>query len=367
MKVNDFLSKCYDLAKSGIGYVSPNPLVGAVIVVDKQIIAEGYHAKHGDIHAEIVALNKVRNMKLSKATLYCSLEPCSHKNNSKINLPCTDEIISSGIKKVVIGMIDPNPEVCGRGIKKLIENGVDVIISEQNERFLYQNRFFVKNMKENTPFVTVKLATSLDGKIASSTGHSQWITSEALRKIVHEYRHEHDAVLIGSGTAEKDNPELTVRHISGKQPWRVVIDSNLKLDENLKLFTDFHKEKTILICDPMVNKVKIKRMKDSGIQIIEINKSDNHIPLKNILISLYKYGIRSVLIEAGQSLATALVNEKLVDELILMISNKLIGTGKPAFLNLNVDNVNEAPTLNVKSLTQIENEFIIKGSLCSQV
>ena len=367
MKDNDFLSKCYDLAAIGKGYVSPNPLVGAVIVENGKIISEGYHSKHGEIHAEVDALNKISDKKLTDATLYCTLEPCSHNSISKVNPPCTDAIIESGIKKVVIGMLDPNPEVNGRGLKKLVKHGIDVIVSDQAELFAEQNRFFIKNMKQEQPFITLKLATSIDGKISDSLGNSKWITSERLRKIVHEYRHEHDAVLIGSGTAEKDNPELTVRHIEGVQPWRIIIDTNLKLNKNLKLFTDDYKSKTIVICSNDVEQSRVMDLNENGVNVICLDKKNNHIPLKSILSALYKKKIKSVLVEAGPTLATNFINQNCVDELILMISNKIIGIGQSGFLGLNVTDINNAPTINIKSVDRVENELIVKGNiLCSQ-
>ncbi|HDK41642.1 MAG TPA: bifunctional diaminohydroxyphosphoribosylaminopyrimidine deaminase/5-amino-6-(5-phosphoribosylamino)uracil reductase RibD, partial [Nitrospirae bacterium] len=217
-----YMKKALALAAKGKGRTSPNPVVGAVIVKGKRIIAEGFHKKAGTAHAEIVALKKAGS-KARGATLYINLEPCCHTD--KKTPPCTKAIIQSGIKKVVVAMKDPNPKVSGQGIRELKKAGINVEIGLMREEALKMNEAFAKFIKKKEPFVILKMAQSLDGKIATAKGESKWITGEESRKLVHRVRNEVDAVLVGIGTVKKDDPSLTCRIKGGRNPYRIIADS----------------------------------------------------------------------------------------------------------------------------------------------
>ena len=236
-----FMLRCHDLARLGIARTAPNPMVGCVIVLDEKIIGEGYHRKCGEAHAEVNAINSVSNHELlKKSTLYVSLEPCSHYGKTP---PCTDLIISKKIPRVVIGCVDSFSEVSGRGIKKLKQAGCDVIVGVlENESRELNKRFFTFNEKKR-PYIILKWAQTLDGFIdIIRTDENQiaptWISNEHSRMLVHKWRSHEDAIMVGTNTAEKDNPSLNVRDWDGKNPLRVVLDRQLRLNEKLNLFNN---------------------------------------------------------------------------------------------------------------------------------
>ncbi len=247
--------RCIQLAKKGAGYVSPNPLVGCVITKNNKIIAEGWHKKYGFAHAEVNAINSAlrKGIDLKNSVLYVNLEPCSHYSKTP---PCVNKIIENKIKKVVIGVKDPYRLVAGRGIKKLKENNIEVIAGVLENECIDLNKFFFKHVKNELPYITVKAAQTLDGKIADEKYKSKWISSAESRKLVHKLRSEYDAVLVGANTVKYDNPKLTVRHVKGRNPYRIVLDRNLKSDLSKNIFTDNCKDKTIVVTSHKGNKKK---------------------------------------------------------------------------------------------------------------
>ncbi len=243
MTDESYIQLTIEIAKKGEGSVSPNPLVGCVITKNNRIIGAGYHEKYGEAHAEINAINSCAES-LEGSTLYVNLEPCSHFGKTP---PCVDRIIKEKIKRVVIGTLDINPLVSGNGVKALKKAGIEVKVGILEKECIELNKFFFKYITEKLPYVTLKAAQTLDGMIADKNNYSEWISSSESRKYVHWLRSRYDAVLIGSETARKDNPKLTVRMVEGRNPFRVVLDSNLKLKSKSKSFKNNSDNKTIVV------------------------------------------------------------------------------------------------------------------------
>ncbi|MCI0448476.1 MAG: bifunctional diaminohydroxyphosphoribosylaminopyrimidine deaminase/5-amino-6-(5-phosphoribosylamino)uracil reductase RibD [Chlorobi bacterium] len=322
--------RCLELAGKGAGYVSPNPLVGCVIAKNGKIIAEGYHKKFGSNHAEINAINSAikKGVNLKGAELYVNLEPCSHYGKTP---PCVDKIIQHKISKVIIGIKDPNSLISGKGIKKLKQNGVrvktGVLVNECREL----NRFFLKFVKTGVPYVTIKTAQTLDGKIADKNYNSKWISSIQSRKLVHRLRRVFDAVLIGKKTLEIDNPSLTVRHVKGRNPYRIVIDRRLTLSLNKKIFSDIFRHKTIVITSAKAGKKKINDFEKRNIKVIMCKTKNSLIDLKDALKKLASLGITSILVEGGAITSSEFLKNKLADAMMLFIAPKIMGDGINAF------------------------------------
>ncbi|MBI5124470.1 MAG: bifunctional diaminohydroxyphosphoribosylaminopyrimidine deaminase/5-amino-6-(5-phosphoribosylamino)uracil reductase RibD [Candidatus Omnitrophica bacterium] len=293
------------LAKRAEGKTSPNPIVGAVVVKNGRIVGEGYHKRAGSPHAEINALRQAGNS-AKGATLYVTLEPCGHFGRTP---PCTNAIIKSGIKKVVIGMKDPNPINNGRSIRKLNKNGIKVITGVLREEAEVINKPYIKFITKRLPFITVKVAQSMDGKIATKTGDSRWISSEDSRRYVHKLRGMADAVMVGANTALKDDPLLMSRYSGKKQPVRIVITGRSRIPSNARIFSHLDK-----------SPVMIARPGSAG------NKKTG---LVKFLKGLAGENITHVLVEGGGELIASLVEKGLVDRFLIFIAPKIIG-GKDA-------------------------------------
>lgn len=311
-----FMRKVFELAKSGGYRVSPNPLVGAILVKNKRIIAEGRHKIFGGNHAEIDLLKTARknNINIKGSTMYINLEPCVHHGKTP---PCAPEIINAGIKRIVIAMKDPNPLVCGRGIKKLKAAGIRVDVGCLRKEAEALNKKFTKWILTGMPFVAMKVAMSLDGKIATRTGDAKWITSEAARKHVKQIRDEYDAILVGSNTVLTDNPNLAGLK---REPKRIILDSSLKIPLNLKVF----RNKNVFIATTKKapkSKIKILQKRDIDFKIFKGEK----IPLRPLLHFLIGKNIRSILIEGGSEVFGSAIDGKLVDKFYWFIAPKIIG------------------------------------------
>ncbi|MBR2525993.1 bifunctional diaminohydroxyphosphoribosylaminopyrimidine deaminase/5-amino-6-(5-phosphoribosylamino)uracil reductase RibD [bacterium] len=332
------MQKCFELAKNGQGSVSPNPLVGCV-VLDKNdnIISTGYHHKYGENHAERDALLKLKNGEEEGGTLIVNLEPCSHFGKTP---PCVDLIIERKIKKVVIAMQDVNPIVAGNGIKKLKENNIEVIENVLNEQAKDLNEIFIKNMTKKEIFVALKTATTLDGKIATKTGSSKWITSENARERGHKLRNIYDAVLTSSSTVLADNPKFDCKT-------KILIDRSLKCDFSL----DYFKTGKIYIA------TTVKDLPESPDNIEFIEYTD----LKTLFKQLFEKGIMSVFAEAGGTINGLLIKENLVDKIYQFIAPKITGdnTAKSAFDGNNITDINESKNFKIQSVEQIEPDILI--------
>jgi diaminohydroxyphosphoribosylaminopyrimidine deaminase/5-amino-6-(5-phosphoribosylamino)uracil reductase len=345
------------LAEKGRGYVSPNPLVGCVIIKDDTIIGSGYHEKFGEAHAEVNAIRDAEKngYDISGSTVYVNLEPCSHKAKTP---PCADLLIEKKIAKCVIGMQDPYPEVNGSGIAKLKAAGIEVISGVLETECKELNKFFIKYVTKKTPYVTVKLGTSLDGKTALKSGVSKWITSEESRKAVHKMRAEYDAVLVTSATVLADDPELTVRLAEGRSPKRIILDANLRVPESAKVFSDSHAQHTIVVTTErtLQEKKELKNILSSrGIQFIQAKDTQNQFILQDVFTKIGDLNIASILVEPGPTLSTILLQENLFDELVLFVAPIVLGSdARSAFGDLHVKKLQDANRLRLHSSRVVE-------------
>lgn len=355
MNDTTLMGRCIELAMNGHGYVAPNPLVGAVITRDEVIIGEGWHAKLGDVHAEIAAMRNADTTDFSGATLYCNLEPCSHQNDKKINPPCAPEIVNAGFERVVIGMTDPNPDVNGQGVAYLRDHGIHVDVGIRESECRYINRFFVTNMERMRPFLTLKMAQSLDGFVQAADGRSQWITGESARTEVHRMRQAHDAVLTTAATVLADNPSLTVRLIEGRNPLRVVIDTHNRLTGSEKLFQDNEAKTIVATANP--------QPLYGDAEVMPVPARGEHIDFEMLIDQLYAHGVRSVMIESGAELASELISQRWIDELVLMIAPKLLGNGTSAFQAMTVIDLEAADIFSDIHISELDRHVIFKGML----
>lgn len=352
-----FMREALRIAKNAEGRTSPNPLVGAVIVKDGKIIAEGWHRQAGTPHAEIHALNMAGEL-AKDATLYVTLEPCSHFGRTP---PCVKKIIEAGIKKVVAAMKDPNPKVAGRGFEMLKNAGiaVEVGLLEAESRIL--NEVFLKFITKKIPFVTLKFASSLDGKISTFSGESQWISCEESRKFVHHLRDINDAILVGIGTVLADNPSLTTRLIEGKNPVRVIVDSNLRTPLNSKVVTD-KSAKTIIAVTKNAPNEKISDLRACGVEILTCG-DEKRVDLKILLEKLAEREITSVLVEGGGKIHFSMLKSGLVDKIYAFIAPKIIG-GANSLTSVEgegFEKISEAITLKNFKSERIGEDFLLSG------
>lgn len=319
-----YMNMALDLAMSGIGYTSPNPCVGAVVVKDEQVIGTGAHLRAGLEHAEVIALN-IAGKNAIGATLYVTLEPCNHHGRTP---PCTEAIIKSGVKRVVIATLDPNPLVSGGGVKQLEHAGIKVEIGLLQDEATRLNKIFFHYITTNTPYITLKCGMSLDAKLATQYFESKWITNAKSRLDAHSYRHTHDAILVGVNTVLADNPALTYRGaaklVKDKNPIRIVLDTHLRTPLDAHIVTDKSSQTYIVVgCD--ISKEQIARY--HMVQIIQM--PDKHIDLSKLMHILSKLKISSVLVEGGYTVLTSFLELGLFNQIVTYIAPMLIG-GKSA-------------------------------------
>ena len=309
-----------DLAKTNQGFTLSNPTVAAVIVSDYRIIATGMHLEYGKEHAEVNAINNVANKKLLvNSTLYITLEPCCHFGKTS---PCVDLIIQHKIKRVVIATLDPNPLICGNGVKKLIDNGIEVVVGIEEEKAKDLNKFFFYYIKNKLPYVSLKVASSIDGKIAKSDMTSRWITGSDARYDVHKVRFIHDAILVGINTLLNDDSDLSARLDSCiKIPYKIILDNNLRISFNHKIIRISAVKIIIVTTSNDIDKIDSYRK--IGINVIQMKQSDYTI--KNILLKLADIGITSVLVEGGNKIYNSFIDENCFNQIIYYIGPKLIG------------------------------------------
>ncbi len=362
-----FMKKALLLAIKGAGSVSPNPMVGAVIVKDNKIIATGYHQKYGEAHAERIALEKAGSL-AKDATIYVTLEPCCHHGKTP---PCTDAIIEAGIKRVVVAMKDPNTLVSeSENILKSSKISVTYGILEQEAKNL--NQQFIKNIKYNRPYVTLKLATTIDGKIADRFYNSKWITNEKSREYVHKLRFEHDAILVGAGTICSDNPTLTVRHKKKKLNWtKIILDPFLQVPPSANIFESQNNvifitqdPTTISQAEKENFKKKLKVLSEKGCNFIFLELKKNGFDTKKILKELYSLNIYSVFIEGGSQVASSFLQNNSVDRFIRFIAPKLANDDKaiPMF-NLDKTQIEFPLTLTLKKTMNFDQDVMLEYSL----
>jgi diaminohydroxyphosphoribosylaminopyrimidine deaminase / 5-amino-6-(5-phosphoribosylamino)uracil reductase len=349
-----YMNLCIDLALKGKGYVEPNPLVGCIIVKNNKVIGQGYHKKCGANHAEVNAIrDALKNTKTLKgSSLYVNLEPCSHFGKTP---PCSELIISHKIKKVVIGIKDPNPLVNGNGISKLKKAGIEVKTRVLTQKCIELNEKFIINVTQYRPYITIKIAQSIDGKIALNNFSSKWITDIFSRKFAHELRAINDCILIGKNSVIQDNPELTVRHIkSSKQPVRIVIDKDLKLTSKYKLISDKMPLTLVFHCSN-------KKVEDLPYLIYrKVKNTKGVIRMRDVVNILYGYGYTSLLVEGGAFVYSQFIKENLFDELNVIVAPKIIGDGISSFKDFKIDRIAKAKELFLKEITLLDKDLVLK-------
>jgi diaminohydroxyphosphoribosylaminopyrimidine deaminase/5-amino-6-(5-phosphoribosylamino)uracil reductase len=317
-----FMRHALELALLGAGSVSPNPMVGAVIVYEGEIIGEGYHQQFGGPHAEVHAIASVTDQgMLRHSTLYVTLEPCSHFGKTP---PCSDLIVEKGIPRVVIGCRDPHVKVAGKGIARLHAAGIAVTEGVLEAECMKGNEAFIKSHTTGLPFVTLKLAQTLDGKIATSLGASRWITGEESRSEVHRLRSIYDAVMVGEATVRADDAQLTVRHCSGRNPLRVVLDCRLSLPLESKVFDD-EAPTLVVASSSLASAPKVAQLRERGVELLFVDEHVGKLDLRQVLVELHKRQVLSVLVEGGSRLSASFIREKLVDKILIFIAPKLFG------------------------------------------
>lgn len=324
------MRRCFALAKKGVGAVSPNPAVGALVVLNGKILGEGFHKEYGGPHAEINAIRDAlrRHLNIQGATLYVNLEPCVHHGKTP---PCVDAIVRHGIRKVFASIKDPNPRVAGRGFRALRRAGVSVVTGLLRSEAELLNEKFSRYITVGMPFVAIKAAQTGDGFIARRDGSSKWISSKKSRTLVHRLRGEYDAVLVGAGTAIADNPQLTVRHVRGRNPARVLVDGRLSTPLTAHLFNDRFRRKTIVLTGKS-NVKMINELRHRGVQVIVVNGKNNIvIPVDRILKELAKKGIASLLVEGGQTMYRQFLQRRAVQKIFLFTSSRKFYDGIPLF------------------------------------
>ena len=316
-----YMQRALELAEKARGFTSPNPMVGAVIVKNDKIIGEGYHHKCGEAHAEVDAFNNATE-NVEGATMYVTLEPCSHTGKTP---PCADRIIKEKIARVVVGATDPNPLVSGRGIKKMQDAGIDVSYGLLADKSIQLNEIFMKYIVDKKPFVVYKSATTLDGKIATAKGESQWISCESSRNQVHMLRHYLSGIMVGINTVISDNPMLNCRVDGCKSPVRIVVDSSLKIPVESNLIQTADKYRTIIATLQSDTCIKAEMLKQMGAEVISIKEKDARVDLNHLMEKLGEMGIDSILLEGGGTLAFSAFNQGIVDKVIYYIAPKIFG------------------------------------------
>ena len=329
-KQEEYMREAFRLAKKGEGMVSPNPLVGAVLVRGGKVIGRGAHRRFGGPHAEVECIKRARGT-VAGSTLYVNLEPCSHHGKTP---PCADLIIRSGIREVVVATPDPNPRVSGRGIRRLRAAGVNVKVGVLAEEARLLNRAFFRHITRRRPYVHLKIAQTLDGMIAARSGKQTWISSRESRALVHRWRAGYDAVLVGVGTVIADDPKLTVRLHRGRHPATIVMDGALEIPEGAALFDADRKVFVVVSKKALARKnAKAKRLERLGITLVAIGGSPYALNLRQALKSLYQLGIGSTLVEGGREVFSQFLRRGPVDELSIFIAPTVMGHGVPAVTN----------------------------------
>ena len=356
MNDEQFMKLALKLAAKGRGYASPNPMVGAVIVKKGRIIGQGWHRCCGENHAEVNAIQSATE-NVAGSTMYVTLEPCCHSGKTP---PCTDLIIQKKIKRVVIGTADSNPLVSCKGINRLKATGIEVKAGVLEDQCRSLNEVFFHFMETGLPFVTVKYAQTLDGRIATATGQSQWISSPASLKFAHQLRAEHDAILVGIGTVLKDNPTLTVRMVRGRNPLRIVVDNCLAVTTEFNVMQDLSRTPTLIATTKSASDPAFRALAKAGAEMIRVRSDENnHVNLKQLLQLLAARNISSVLIEGGAQIITSALKENLANRLVTVIAPKILGKGIEAVGDLNIRNLEKAKKLSVRSVAKKGSDVIM--------
>ncbi|MEW6297227.1 MAG: bifunctional diaminohydroxyphosphoribosylaminopyrimidine deaminase/5-amino-6-(5-phosphoribosylamino)uracil reductase RibD [Thermodesulfobacteriota bacterium] len=355
----EFMRRALALAARGLGRTSPNPAVGAVLVRGKKIIGEGFHLRAGLPHAEVAALRRV-NGSARGATLYVNLEPCTHYGRTP---PCADAIIAAGIARVVVGMADPNPVVRGRGVRRLRRAGIDVrtgVLREECERL---NEDFAVWVRTGRPFVTLKLAASFDGRIATASGDAKWISGEASRRFVQHLRNHVDAVLVGAETVRIDDPQLTCRVRGGRDPARVILDGRLTISPEARVCVQQSTAPTIVVTTEAGGGEEKKRVLErQGVEVWRFPGVNGRVRLRPVLEALGKRGMKHVLIEGGGQVAAAALAEGVVDKVLFFYGPLLLGgDGRPMVGPMGIERLADGIRLHTITVRRLGGEVVVAG------
>lgn len=364
-----YMKRALFLAAKGRGTASPNPMVGAMIVNHGKIVSEAYHRRAGEPHAEIVALHRA-GPRARGGVLYVTLEPCCHTN--KRTPPCVPLLIQSGVKRVCVAMIDPNPQVKGRGIQALKRAQLEVSVGVLEKEATQLNEMYVYWMSTGRPFVILKGAMTLDGKIATTTGESQWITGVKARQDVHRLRNQVDAVMVGIGTVQADNPELSARRISptvnrrvGRQPLRIVLDSRLRISLTAKVLQDVVEQPTMVCTTAQAPPKKIQQLRDRGVSVWVLPRQAGKVSLKSCLTRLGKEGLSSVLLEGGSRLNGAALQQGFINQVRLYMAPMLLGgqDAKGLIGGVSPTKLNRAWRIINPKLTKLDKDWLVVGRI----
>lgn len=361
-----YMGRAIELAYRGAGRVNPNPLVGAVIVKEGRVIGEGWHEYYGGLHAERNAFARCSEP-AEGATLYVTLEPCCHYGKTP---PCTEAVIEHKISRVVVGLQDPNPLVAGKGVQMLREAGIEVVTGVEESRIREMNRVFLKYITEKSPWVVMKTAMTLDGKIAAYSGDSKWVTGEEARNRVQWMRAECMGIMVGIGTAKADDPMLTCR-LEGdfRQPVRIVVDSRAEIDLESKLVKTARDFRTIVAHTAQADSVKLHSLKDAGVETWLCEEQDGRVAVVDLLRQVGKNGIDSLLLEGGGELNYTFIKNRLVDEVCAFIAPKIVG-GRDAKTPVEGDGfglMNEAVELEDWTVEKIGGDLLVRGKINNRI
>jgi diaminohydroxyphosphoribosylaminopyrimidine deaminase / 5-amino-6-(5-phosphoribosylamino)uracil reductase len=350
-----YMKKALSLASKGIGKTSPNPAVGCLIVRDGLIIGKGWHKKAGTPHAEVHALAMARDAARG-ADVYVTLEPCCHTGKTP---PCSDALINAGVKRVIVGMKDPNPKVSGGGIAALEAAGIEVVCGVLEESCRQINLPFIKHITTGHPYVTFKCAMTLDGNIATVTGESKWISSLESRTLVHRMRSSMDAIMVGVDTIIADNPELTVRLVKGRDPLRIIVDTRLRTPESVKVLSERLAPRTLIATTESNPRVHLRYLQQ-GVNILVCDEDDGRVSMNDLLYKLGQMGIQSILLEGGSRLAGSMLQSGLIDELVFFVAPKIIGNnGFAPFTMVGMTSMDQAIKLVYTKIAQSGVDLVV--------
>jgi diaminohydroxyphosphoribosylaminopyrimidine deaminase / 5-amino-6-(5-phosphoribosylamino)uracil reductase len=353
-----WMRRVFELARRGAGFAHPNPLVGAVLLRGGRVVGEGYHKHYGEAHAEANALLRAGG-RARGATLYLNLEPCSHWGNTP---PCAEALVRAGVREVVAAMRDPNPKVAGRGFRLLKRHGLRVRTGTLEAEAKFLNRAFMTYITRRRPFVTLKAATSLDGKTATHAGESRWITGEPARRAGHAFRAEVDAIAVGAGTVLKDNPHLT-SHGNGRSPLRVIFDSRLRTPPDARILS--RDAPTLLFCGAQAPTVKRKSLERKGAEVISLRRSSGGLNVDEALRALPRKGVAHLMIEGGGTLAASFLEARGIDEVLWFIAPKLIGgaEARTALEGSGVSRLSQAARVEDWRVESVGEDLCIRGAV----
>lgn len=356
-----YMKRALELAEKGRGFTSPNPMVGAVIVKNGQIIGEGYHERFGEAHAEVNAISSATES-VEGATIYVTLEPCSHYGKTP---PCSDLIIDRKLKKVVVAATDPNPLVSGRGLDRLRKAGIEVVEGVLEAESNKLNEVFNKFITTQTPFVLMKYAMSLDGKIATQTGDSKWISSEKSREHAHHLRGYLSGIMVGIGTVLKDDPQLTCRVQGYPNPVRILLDSQLRVPLDSKILKNQDEAQTLILTTEYAPLSMQREIEKLGVEVLTVPERDEKVDLKAALSELGKKGIDSILLEGGGTLNAAALEAGIVDKVTIYIAPKIIGGAEAIspVMGRGVEMMKDAYGLSDMQVTKLNEDIFVEGYL----